>query len=128
MSSGSSPLKSISIRIVAIAFMGAVGIAVIAGSTFYLETLNSRALKSQADATELASRTNEIDRLYAAARQDLSDFVRTRQARPADVFGERMQTIAAQASAIAALPDGQGVGAQLNQLRALAEQSGREIV
>jgi methyl-accepting chemotaxis protein len=123
----SSRLRSITVRILSIGLTGAIGIAALAGSAYYLEHQNARALRSQAEATALASKVNEIDRLYAAARQDLSDFVRTQQARPADVFAERMLAIGRQASTVLALPEGRAVGAQLKQLGDLAERAQGEM-
>jgi hypothetical protein len=99
MPAGSSRLRSIAVRIMAIGFTGAIGITAIAGSAYFLGNQNSQALRSQAGAADLAAKANEIDRLYAAARQDLAEFLRTQQTRPADVFGERMKVIEAQAAA-----------------------------
>ena len=123
MSARSPRTRSIAVRIMAIGLTGALGIAVIAGSAYFLGTRNSRALLSQSDATTLASKASEIDRLYSAARQDLSDFLRTQQARPADVFGERMQVIATEAGAIAGIPGAETVHLELGQLRNLAVQA-----
>jgi methyl-accepting chemotaxis protein len=127
MSSGSLRLRSITVRVMAIGLTGAIGITAIAGSAYYLGNRNSTALQSQAAAASLAAKTGEIDRLYAAARQDLTDFLRTQQARPADVFSERMQEIAEGAAAIAAARAAERVRGQLDQLGSLAVRARSEI-
>jgi len=87
MPEGSSRLRSISVRIMAIGLTGAVGMTAIAGSAYFLGTQNHRALRSQAGASAVAAKANEIERLYAAARQDLIEFLRTQQTRPATSSG-----------------------------------------
>ena len=122
-----SRLRSITVRIMTIGIAGAVGIAALASSAYYLEHRNGRALQSQAGAAELAGKVNDIDRLYAAARQDLSDFLRTHQVGPAEVFGERTRTIAEGASSIHGHPGAVAVTGQLGQLRELADRAHAEI-
>src|SRR3954471_2276205 len=112
MPEGSARLRSISVRIMAIGLTGAIGITAIAGSAFYLGDQNHRALRIQAGASEVAAKANEIERLYAAARQDLTEVLRTQQPRQAEIFVERMRTIEPQAAAVASKPQAAGVGAQ----------------
>lgn len=127
MPEGSARLRSISVRIMAIGLTGAIGITAIAGSAFYLGDQNHRALRIQAGASEVAAKANEIERLYAAARQDLTEFLRTQQTRPAEIFVERMRTIETQAAAVASKPQAAGVGAQLSQLGGLAKSAQADI-
>src|SRR3954454_7549943 len=127
MPEGSSRLRSISVRIMAIGLTGAVGMTAIAGSAYFLGTQNHRALRGQAGASAVAAKANEIERLYAAARQDLIEFLRTQQTRPADVFGERMKTIESDAAAVASSPEAAGVAPQLAKLGDLAKNAQGEI-
>ena len=127
MATGSSRFRSVSVRIVAIALAGAFGIAAIAGSAVYLGLHTSAALRGHAEAARLDQKAGEIDRLYAAARRDLGDFLRLQQTRPAESFGQRMQTIALGADALAASADRQTVGRAATQLRDLARQAVAEV-
>jgi methyl-accepting chemotaxis protein len=127
MPEGSSRLRSIAVRIMAIGITGALGITAIAGSAYYLGSKSSAALGAQAGARVIAAGANEVERLYAVARQDLSEFLRTRQSTPASRFEDRMKTIATQSAAVAAQPDAASVKEQLTKLGELAEAARSEI-
>ncbi|HEV2558748.1 MAG TPA: HAMP domain-containing methyl-accepting chemotaxis protein [Microvirga sp.] len=116
-------LRSISVRIIAIALTGMLGIGAIAGTAAYLGSQTSLALKIKNDASQLQNKAAELDRLYASARQDIADFLRTQQVRPAETFAQRMHAVASEALSLAGRPEAQGVREPLTKLGELAQGS-----
>ncbi|HEY8380855.1 MAG TPA: methyl-accepting chemotaxis protein [Microvirga sp.] len=122
-----SRLRSIGLRIVAIALTGALAIAAIAGSAAYLGSQTTAALHVQGEAAALEDKASEIDRLYATARQTLTDFLRTQQTQPADAFAGAMDAVARGTASIAGEPAAAPVRAQLERLGAIAVAAKAEI-
>jgi len=117
-----SKYRSISVRIVAISLAGALGIVAIAGSAFILGSRTKEALETQAAAGEIAKRTNEIERQFGRARQSLTEFLRTQQTSSVETLNEATKAIAAQATAIIALPEADAVRAPVEKLGELAKR------
>ncbi|HEX2509136.1 MAG TPA: hypothetical protein VHK66_01330, partial [Microvirga sp.] len=118
-----SRLRSISMRINAIALAGALGIAGIAGAAAYLGTVSANALKVQGRAAGFQGRVIGLSRYYFAARQDFADLLRTQQTVPAEAFAEHMKAISTETAALAERAEAHGVGEPLAKLGDLARRS-----